>query len=114
MKIIKITFLVIIVSMAILAFTALADASPFLICDPPPQGEAAVEYYKITGLAPFIPDDTKLSSPLRVDLAALPEGNYTTAAIACNMWGCSEPSDTLNFTRPPALSSPGTPSLVAE
>ena len=74
-------------------------ANPFLVCDEP--AGAAPEWYELEGLDwlmgqhPAEPDGT-----MRIDLVDTPPGvQYTVRARACNIWGCSGWSASLNFTR---------------
>jgi len=90
----------------------LADAQPYLVCDPPTTG-GPVEYYTLSGLpwltGQYLP---QLDGSMRVDMSATPEGTeYTVRATACNVWGCSIESDPFTFTRS-ALLAPSIPGLV--
>ena len=101
-----------IVGFTVLGVLKCAHASPFLVCDPPAEG-GTVEWYEIEGS--HLPAETKHPTPLHVDMAGTPAADYTVRARACNVWGCSEWSDSLDFTRPAAWSgAPGRPGLVGE
>ena len=76
-----------------------ALANPFLVCDEPDG--ATPEWYELDGLDwlmdqyPAEPDGT-----MRIDLVDTPPGvPHTVRARACNIWGCSDWSASLNFTR---------------
>lgn len=93
----------------ILLATSTTWASPFLVCDPPSQGEP-VEYYEIDGLpAPYtgknIPRDESGKYGFKFDLAQLAVGGpWTLHARACHsVWGCSEDSEPYVLMRPPRL-----------
>jgi hypothetical protein len=101
-----ITFLIILLA---LLYLEIVEASPFLVCDPPPATEP-VEYYEVDGLpAPFtgrnIPRDNTGKYGFQLDLATLPVGGpWTLKARACNaVWGCSDDSAPYVLNRPPKI-----------
>lgn len=107
---------------ATLAFTGIAAASPFLVCDPHPMQSDTALYFKVFGLPPGI-DGTHINKEaagatygFKLDLAATPNagGPYTVRAKACisdTTWGerCSTDSNPFTFSSPavPALPTGG-------
>lgn len=89
--------------LGMLLFPCVVLADPFLVCDPPEEGQN-VEYYLLTGLSIVQPDeqvplDTTGQFGFKLDLSGLPFGNYTVTGMACNKWGCSEASVPFEFTK---------------
>lgn len=80
------TFLI---AIAILFFSSVAMADPFLICDDPLTDQA------VTGYECF-QDGVSLGptpAPLHYDLAGVTPGAYNFTCVAINAWGVSQPSD---------------------
>jgi hypothetical protein len=91
------TFFVII----FLAFASMADAAPFLVCDPPPAEQQITSYniYKDAVL-----EGTYDGEILNYDLAGITPGAYDWTAEACNVWGCEITPDP--YISPSAATSP--------
>lgn len=90
-------------------FLAMAEASPFLVCDP----QATVTHYKITGDAFWTGNiPAQADGSLRTDLATIPVGVHTVQAVACRTgdgWPevCSGPTLPFSFVRPGVPVIPG-------
>jgi hypothetical protein len=88
---------------------AIAQASPFLVCDPTTE---TIEYYVVSGLptgmgAEKITPDVTKKYGFMLDLSTLPPGEYTIKAKACTgPWGCSADSLPFSFKRPAPSQSP--------
>jgi hypothetical protein len=82
-------------------FVALpVSAGPFIVCDPPPQGENVNSYaLELNGDSIPLPPDPTGQYGFKYDLAGEPDGSYTARAQACNTpENCSGWSDVLDFT----------------
>ena len=111
--------------MALLAFSSISFAAPFLVCDPHPQQADAGLFFKVSGLPPGI-DGTHVNkeavgqpSGFKLDLASTPNagGPYTVKAKACitdPIWGerCSADSNPFTFSSPAVPASPAGAKLI--
>lgn len=93
---------------AILLFATMVCAAPFLVCDP--QNDATSYIVIINGIEEEVQynEDGPDGSVLLKDLGSTPDGNYTVAVKAKNIWG---QSIAVPFDFVKAL--PGVPSGVA-
>ena len=95
-----------------LLFAVPAWAGPFVTCDPYPAGDVTkfqVTYDGTTTEVPYIETvfDGQIKAVLK-DLTGIPMGAHDIKASACNIWGCSNDSVPLEFTK----ELPGVPSGV--
>jgi hypothetical protein len=94
----------------VLLLASMAHAVPFLVCDPTDE---TISHYVVEGLpvainAVSIQPDVSKTYGFKLDLSALPVGDYTVRAKACiETWGCSEWSLPFVFKRPAPLRIPG-------
>lgn len=96
--------------MILILWAGIASAAPFLVADTPPAEEQITRYsfkaeemvkdpvtgiWSTTGI--FIIDilnhPAQLNGSLSYDLKDIPPGKYEWTAKACNIWGCSDPSN---------------------
>lgn len=70
----------------VLFLACVAWSQPFLVCDAPDPAEEVASYILIFNGG----ENIETPAPLHYDLAGLPDGTYTVAACAKNMWGVSD------------------------
>lgn len=93
-------------------------ASPFLITDPQPAGEAG-SYYEIQIndgewiRADRSEDNGQVSLRHDIGPMALADGDYVFLVRACNVWECGPSSDPFE-TKKKAPGKPASPSLTGE
>ena len=107
---------------AIFMVAGAAYAAPFLVCDPPSTTDRSSQgfTYKIFGIPnvdgssptegiDVVPEDVGAEYGFKYDIGYLISGTeFTVTVKACNIYGCSDPSDEFVFT--PGL--PGKPSNI--
>jgi hypothetical protein len=118
----KIITSILLIITGILCFYLMANAAPFLVCDPPPAGSTMPTFYKIAslpGVPAQVPKDTTGTYGFKYDLASLPAGSYTVTAQACltnASFGevCSVSTAPFSFTKPGTPSTPTNQKLVVQ
>ncbi len=89
----RLLFKIWIAGFLLLLMIGMADAAPFLVCDAEPNVDSCV--VEVDGV------EFPTPYPLHYDLAGIATGNHTVRARFVNaLWGASEWSDPLDFTRP--------------
>jgi hypothetical protein len=84
---------IIILLLVFCLFPTMAFGAPFLICDP----QIGVAWYDVQNLGSLTNSSVPAQSDgsIKLDIAILPPGIYSTLVRACNQRGCSDAS---NFT----------------
>ena len=85
---------VLLVCGVILTLSGVANAAPFLVCDPDPNCETYNVYADDTfPYETFVLLQADAPAPLSYDLVFSPPGGIAYTAECCNVEGCSDPSD---------------------
>ena len=84
---------ILVMVVAILLFTTVTYAAPFLVCDPPDPSEQVTSYIVYKDGVEFARVDAESDGSLRLDLQGVTPGAYTWTAKAVNIWEESELSD---------------------
>lgn len=89
----------------LMAFSAIVESAPFLVCDPYPVTIQQPTSFILTfdGGAPVeVPavSNTDGSVQIKYDLSSIAIGGHTVVAQAKNLWGVSAASSPFVFTKP--------------
>ena len=99
--------LILAILLAMVSFSTLAAANPFIVCDP----QAGVQYYKVTGASWVVsPVTAQADGSIKMDISAAPTGTSNLNFSAClndSVWGelCSATAP-FSFTKPSAPVTP--------
>lgn len=80
----------------IFAFVGTAFAVPFLVCDPQTDTDKYILEINTVEMPPLT---AEADGSIRYDLAGIAEGDFIARLKAGNIWGWSNYSDPLDFTK---------------
>jgi len=82
-------FLLTMIVLLFVVFGGLANAGPYLVCDPPSTAEQITSYEVFQDGTSLAVVDAETDGSLRYDLIGIAPGTYEWTAIAKNAWGSS-------------------------